>query len=338
MFVALGSIAFLALFTTMPLAWLKLGVPWMPLVITFFVIPLLDAAVGARTPNPFIRVHPALARWIPRAQVPLQAVVLVAAVLTAPSLSWSELVLFALAVGTVTGGVGITIAHELCHRANALDRTLAKVLLLSVAYGHFVVEHVRGHHVRVATLEDPATAPRGMNVYRFVLRSACGSFAHAWQLEAMRLSRLRRSAWHASNWVLSGTAMAAGLAVLAAGAGGTHGLVLFLLQAIWAVILLEVVNYIEHYGLVRRRVGARYEPVDERHSWSADFTVSNWMLFNLQLHSDHHARMQQPYEALQSVAAAPRLPLGYPALVPVALLPALWFSLMDSRLPQEVVA
>ncbi len=338
MVIALSSIAFLALFTTMPLAWLKLGVPWLPLVITFILIPLLDLAVGTRTPNPFARVHPALARWLPRAQVPLQAVLLIGAVLAAPSLSWGELVVFALAVGTVTGGLGITIAHELGHRASALDRTLAKVLLVSVAYGHFIVEHVRGHHVRVATPEDPATAPRGMNVYRFVLRSVCGSFTHAWQLETMRLSRLRRSAWHASNWVLSGAFIAVALALLATTAGGTHALALFLLQALWAVILLEVVNYIEHYGLLRRRVGTRFEPVAERHSWNADFTISNWLLFNLQLHSDHHARMQRPYESLQSAAGAPRLPAGYPALVAVALLPPVWFALMDPRLPQEAVA
>lgn len=330
MIAALFGTAFLVFFMLSPLHWVALGMPWITLVITFLLIPLLDAAVGAPGPGP--RAVPAFARWIPRLQLPLQIVLLVQAVRIAPQLEWGQLVVFALAVGTVTGSLGITIAHELGHRSSRLDRFIAKALLVTVCYGHFFVEHVRGHHVRVATPEDPATAPRGMSVYRFIVRSVIGSYLHAWKLEAMRLERKGRRAWP-ENWVLVGTLLSLALAVAAGWAAGVHGVALFVLQAAWAFVLLEIVNYIEHYGLQRRRLDGKYEPVREEHSWNADFTVSNWILFNLQLHSDHHAHMERPYEALRTVPGAPQMPAGYPAMVLLALVPPLWFATMDPRVP-----
>lgn len=330
MIAALFGTAFLVFFMLSPLHWVALGMPWITLVITFLLIPLLDAAVGAPGPGP--RSAPAFARWIPRLQLPLQIVLLVQAVRIAPQLEWGQLVVFALAVGTVTGSLGITIAHELGHRSSRLDRFIAKALLVTVCYGHFFVEHVRGHHVRVATPEDPATAPRGMSVYRFIVRSVIGSYLHAWKLEAMRLERKGRRAWP-ENWVLVGTMLSLALAVAAGWAAGVHGVALFVLQAAWAFVLLEIVNYIEHYGLRRRRLDGKYEPVREEHSWNADFTVSNWILFNLQLHSDHHAHMERPYEALRTVPGAPQMPAGYPAMVLLALVPPLWFATMDPRVP-----
>lgn len=330
MIAALFGTAFLVFFMLSPLHWVALGMPWITLVITFLLIPLLDAAVGAPGPGP--RAVPAFARWIPRLQLLLQIALLVQAVRIAPQLEWGQLVVFALAVGTVTGSLGITIAHELGHRSSRLDRFIAKALLVTVCYGHFFVEHVRGHHVRVATPEDPATAPRGMSVYRFIVRSVIGSYLHAWKLEAMRLERKGRRAWP-ENWVLVGTLLSLALAVAAGWAAGVHGVALFVLQAAWAFVLLEIVNYIEHYGLQRRRLDGKYEPVREEHSWNADFTVSNWILFNLQLHSDHHAHMERPYEALRTVPGAPQMPAGYPAMVLLALVPPLWFATMDPRVP-----
>jgi alkane 1-monooxygenase len=332
MLIGLLALALLALFATMPLVGLALGVPWMTLVVTFALIPALDAWVGAPRRNAMQALPESVARWIPRAHLLLQGWLLIEAVRLAPTLAWGELAVFALAVGTVTGGIGITVAHELGHRPARLDRAIAKALLVSVLYGHFFVEHVRGHHVRVATPDDPATAPRGMSVYRFILRSVIGGLAHACKLEAMRLRRSGRPAWHPSNWVLSGTALSAGLLGAAAWAGGAQALVLFALQAIWAVVLLEIVNYIEHYGLQRRRRGTRYEPVQPHHSWNADFAISNWLLFNLQLHSDHHANMQRPYEALRTMPEAPQLPAGYPTMVVAALVPPLRFALIEPRL------
>lgn len=333
MLATLFGVLFLAFFTLMPLHWVQTGAPWASIAVAFVAIPLIDALVGqprrtggATRPIPFVR-------WIPRLQLPLQAVLLIGAVALAPELPPGELIVFAVAVGTVTGGMGITIAHELGHRASRLDRAIGKALLVSVAYGHFFVEHVRGHHVRVGTPEDPATAPRGMSVYRFIPRSVGGSFAHAWRLERMRLERCGRSAWHPANWVLTGSLLSLALLAVAWVVSGADGALLFALQAVWAFVLLEIINYIEHYGLARRRVDGRYEPVREEHSWNADFTVSNWVLFNLQLHSDHHAHMSRPFEQLRTVPDAPQLPAGYPAMVLLALLPPLWFAVMDPRVP-----
>ncbi|HQR69174.1 MAG TPA: alkane 1-monooxygenase [Burkholderiaceae bacterium] len=329
---ALFGTAFLAFFVLSPLRWVELGVPWLTLVITFVLIPLLDAAVGLPRPGSQ-RTVPACARWIPRLQLPLQAVLLVQAVRIAPTLDPAPLLVFALAVGAVTGGLGITIAHELGHRASKLDRWIAKALLVSVCYGHFFVEHVRGHHVRVATPDDPATAPLGMNVYRFILRSVLGSCAHAWRLEALRLERQGRSRWSVSNWVLSGSLLSLALLAVAAWSGGGKAALFFLVQSAVAIALLEVINYVEHYGLARRRIDGRYEPVRAEHSWNADYVVSNWILFNLQLHSDHHAHMQRPYEELRTMPQAPQLPAGYPAMVLLALVPPLWFATMNPRVP-----
>ncbi len=335
-FAGLGAIVFLVAFTLLPLHWVSVGAPWVPLLVAFVAIPLIDAWVGAprQTPaSPAARGAVRWARWIPRLQLIVQSILLIQAVRIAPSLSWSELLVFGLAVGTITGGVGITIAHELTHRASRIDRVFAKALLVSVGYGHFVVEHVRGHHVRVGLPEDPATAPRGMSVYRFIARSVVGSFRHAWRLEAMRLEHEHRSPWSLRNWVLTGSLLSVALLLLAAVFGGAKAASLFALQAAWAVVLLEIINYIEHYGLRRQRVGSCHEAVRAEHSWNADYVVSNWLLFNLQLHSDHHANMRRPYEQLCSVPSAPQLPAGYPTMTLLALVPPAWFAVMDRRLP-----
>lgn len=332
------GIVILGAFALQPLLWLAAGVPWMTLAVTFVLIPIVDALVGRARPQSYERAPRPWARWVPRAQLVFQAALLAAAVRVAPQLSAGELAAFALAVGTISGGIGITVAHELGHRASALDRAIAKALLVSVGYGHFIVEHVRGHHVRVATAEDPASAPRGMSVYRFVVRSIGGGFAHAWRLEAMRLAATGRAAWHPANWTLTATVLSLLLLALAGVAGGGLAVALMLGQAAWAVVLLETVNYIEHYGLQRRRSGGRYEPVTPRHAWDADYAVSNFLLFNLQRHADHHAEMQRPFETLRASPNAPQLPAGYPTLIPIALVPPLWFALMDRRLPQGETA
>ncbi len=330
---ALGAMLFLVLFTLSPLGWQALGHAWLTVVAAFCVIPLLDAWVGRAALPVFSGTPPWFARWVPRVQLPAQLALLLGAAAWAPALDAGQIVALTVAVGIVTGGSGITVAHELTHRRGALDRALAKGLLVTVGYCHFFVEHVRGHHVRVATPEDPATAPRGMNVYRFVARSVVGGARHAWRLEAMRLRQRGRSVWHPSNVVLTGALASLGLLALASWGFGPAAVVLLVGQAAVAVALLEVINYVEHYGLLRRRLGAHYEPVQPRHSWNADQRISNWILLNLQLHSDHHAHMDRPFETLRNWTDAPRLPAGYPTMVLLALLPPLWFRVMDPRLP-----
>ena len=231
MIVTLVAIALLGAFALLPLHAVSIGAPWLSLVVAFMLIPLIDALVGApragaeRAALPFVR-------WIPRAQLLFQTILLVEAARLAATLPIADLFVFALAVGTVTGGLGITIAHELGHRASRLDRLIARALLVSVCYGHFHVEHVRGHHVRVATPEDPATAPRGMSVYRFFLRSLVGSFTHAWRLEAIRLQRRGQSAWHPANWVLTGSALSAAMLAIGGVLAGRKAVLLLALQSV----------------------------------------------------------------------------------------------------------
>jgi alkane 1-monooxygenase len=229
--------------------------------------------------------------------------------------------LFTLSVGLATGGAGITIAHELGHKRPALDRLLSRVLLVTVAYGHFTVEHNRGHHVRVATPEDPASARYGEAFWAFLPRTLAGSLAHAWALDR------REVLW---SW-------AATLAIAAAlgAAGGPLAVAFFIGQAAMAVTLLEAVNYIEHYGLARRRLAdGRYERPAARHAWDAYEWLSNSFLVHLQRHADHHLNPMRSYAALQPQADSPKLPMGYPGMVPLAFVPPLWFAVMNPRVPK----
>jgi alkane 1-monooxygenase len=272
-------------------------------------------------PTPFLA-------WLLRRYAPLQGVLLVSALLVAGTSEWPVVGALAFAVGFVTGAQGITYAHELGHSKRGLDRCLAWMLMSSVNYAHFMVEHYRGHHVRAATWDDPATARRGESLWRFLPRSLAGSFAHAWKLESARL-RERGLGWFASPlaWCW-GLDLALVTALAAAGQGKM--LAFWLGQSMFAIWLLETVNYIEHYGLERRRIDGRLEPFGPGHAWNADHLLSNSVLANLQRHSDHHLNAWKAYPELQTVG--PRLPTGYAGCLLLAAVPALWFAVMDRRL------
>jgi alkane 1-monooxygenase len=269
--------------------------------------------------------------WLLRLFVPLQLVLLAAGLRAAAQVSWPTVFGLAFAIGFVTGAQGITFAHELGHGRRRLDRALAWVLMGSVAYPQFMVEHYRGHHVRAATWDDPATARPGESLWRFLPRTLAGNLRGAWRLEAARLAQHRRR-WAASPLVWWTLANASFVVVLAA-AGQWKMLAFWLLQSAFAVWLLETVNYIEHYGL-QRRVGAdgRPEPFGPGHAWNADHVLSNSTLANLQRHSDHHMHAWKPFPELQALPEAPQLPTGYAGSILLAALPPLWFRLVHPRL------
>jgi alkane 1-monooxygenase len=200
----------------------------------------------------------------------------------------------------------------------------------SVLYAHFMVEHYRGHHPRAATRDDPATARRGESLWRFLPRTLAGSWRSAWSLEAAWL-RQRRRPWRASPLAWAVAAQGFGLIVLAS-VWGWPALLFWLTQAAMAVFLLETVNYIEHYGLVRRRVDGRPEAFGVTHAWNADAALTNALLANLQRHSDHHMHPWKPYETLDAQTAGPQLPAGYAGCVMLACLPWVWRPLMERRL------
>lgn len=230
------------------------------------------------------------------------------------------------------GGLGIVIGHELVHRRDRREYWLGKLLLGTVLYMHFAIEHVRGHHPRVGTDDDAASARRGQTVYGFIPGSILRQFTSAWELEATRLARSGRGPWTLHNEMLVGLLLQVAWLAAVALVFGLEVMAVFAAVAALAVSLLEVVNYIEHYGLRRGRDAAgRLEPVRAHHSWNSDHRVGRALLFELPRHTDHHMNGSRPYQTLRSVPGAPQLPSGYPAMVMLALLPPLWFRVMDPR-------
>jgi alkane 1-monooxygenase len=294
------------------------------------VIAVGEALVPAwRRSPPGTQPQPALS-WILRMFVPLEILLIVAGGAAAAHASLPTVLGLAFAVGFVTGAQGITFAHELGHSRRRADRALAWVLMGCVLYGHFMVEHYRGHHVRAATPDDPASARPGESLWRFQPRTLGGSWLHAWKLEAQFL-RLRRLGWWRSPLAWCTAANLAVLAALAA-AGWWGGLLFWVLQSAFAIWLLETVNYIEHYGL-QRQVGAdgRVEAFGVQHAWNADTVLSNSVLANLQRHSDHHVHAWKSYPELEALPG-PQLPTGYAGCILLAAVPPVWFALMHRRM------
>lgn len=325
-------------------ATLAAGAPawhaWLPLLSIHALFPVLDALVGAdREPPQPGPAHP-LNRWLPVACLPAWTAALLAAAAVAPALPAAAWWGLAASAGAVGGIVAINVAHELIHRNTRLERAAGGLLLATVGYGAFKVEHVRGHHLRVATPLDSASAARGEGLWRFVPRSVVGTLRGAWRLESARLQAARPGPGPAAvfgrllrhetlGWTLASVAFVAAVGAC----WGPRAAALVVVAGALAILELEVVNYIEHYGLQRARgPDGRYEPVDHRHSWNVDTAVVNAFLLNLQRHADHHANGGKPYTALAADPRSPQLPAGYGAMVLLALVPPAWRAVMDPRL------
>lgn len=238
------------------------------------------------------------------------------------------------ALGILSGTIGINYAHELMHQQPKYERWLADILLASVLYGHFRSEHLLVHHRYVGTPRDPVTARYGEGFYRFFLRVLHQCPRSAFGAERAMLARKGLPAYHLSNPFWRYGALQLGFIGLAGAIGGMWGVFLFATQAFWAVVQLELVNYIEHYALTRKHLGnGKYEHVQPRHSWNATQKASNWILINLQRHSDHHYKPDRRYPLLQTYPPdqAPELPYGYPVMTMAALIPPLWRRIMHPR-------
>jgi alkane 1-monooxygenase len=319
--------------------WTGLGIFWFtgPMLV-FGLIPILDLTIGADASNPPESMVARLEadryyRYCTYAFIPLQysSLILACRVWSEGNLSLIEGIGLALTVGCV-GGIAINTAHELGHKRDGLERWLSKITLAQSGYGHFYVEHNRGHHTRVATPEDPASARFGESFYAFWARTVVGSLRSAIASEKRRLERTGASFWTIKNDLLNAWAMTA---VLYAGlliAFGARIAPYLVAQAILSFSLLEVVNYLEHYGLLRQRgADGRYERCRPAHSWNSNHVVSNVFLYHLQRHSDHHANPLRRYQALRSFDEAPNLPSGYATMILLALVPPLWRRVMDWR-------
>lgn len=356
----LGLIVPTMLFVMLPVVWAlnRMGwhtasqVPlWIGPILLYVLLPALDLGVGVDGQNPPDDTVQRLEdddfyRYAVYAFIPFQyaSAILGAYLFTASDLSWLGFsgplswlgkLGVALSVGTV-GGVGINTAHELGHKRDELERWLSKITLAQVCYGHFYIEHNRGHHVRVATPEDPASARFGETFWEFLPRTVFGSARSALSLEATRIRRQGKSPWNPATWlgndVLYAWAISAVFWAAMLAEFGPALIPLIVIQAIYGASLLESVNYLEHYGLVRQKLpNGRYERCTPEHSWNSDHLVTNLFLYHLQRHSDHHANPLRRYQALRSFDGSPNLPAGYGALIGVTYFPPLWRKLMDHR-------
>jgi alkane 1-monooxygenase len=311
---------------------------WLPLLFVYGVIPLLDGLFPNDRSNPPEEVVPKLEadayyRVLNHLTVPLHFVVLIAGAwfVATQSLDWSGLLAHSLMVGAISG-FGINTGHELGHKKNTLDRLAARLVLAVPVYGHFTMEHNVGHHAEVATPEDSASARFGESIYRFALREIPGGLRRGWRLECARLRRSGLAAWGWRNEILQSYAVSLGLYGCLIYAFGAAILPFLLLQAAWGWWQLTSANYVEHYGLLRAKgPDGRYERCQPWHSWNANHTASNLVMFHLQRHSDHHAWAARHYQSLRHFDDVPQLPSGYFGMFLLAYLPPLWRRVMDPK-------
>ncbi|EGD54842.1 alkane 1-monooxygenase [Gordonia neofelifaecis] len=320
---------------------------WIGPILIYVLLPILDVFFGPDGQNPPEELMEQLEadryyRYCTYAYIPFQLVSVVFAcyLWTASDLSWlgvdgglglAAKIGVALSIGAM-GGIGINTAHELGHKKVSLERWLSKITLAQTFYGHFYIEHNRGHHVRVATPEDPASSRFGETFWTFLPRSVFGSLKSAWELEATRMKRLDRPVFHPSNDVLNAWVMSIVLWGALTAIFGWQILPFVAIQAIYGFSLLETVNYLEHYGLRRKKNDrGRYERCTPQHSWNSDHICTNIFLYHLQRHSDHHANPTRRYQTLRSFDDAPNLPSGYASMITLAYFPPIWRRVMDKR-------
>ncbi|MGB0497489.1 MAG: alkane 1-monooxygenase [Rubricella sp.] len=313
--------------------WWMLTIP----IYAWIVISVLDQIIGLNEDNPDPNATDSLfwhklVTWV---WAPLQPVVIFTCLwIASRTMGTGEAFGLMAACGVLTGTIGINFAHELIHRPGRIESSLGDLLLVSVLYGHFRSEHVLVHHRYVGTPRDPVTARYNEGFWRFFPRVLWQQVASAWAVEAERLRRKDRPFWHRANpfWIYFG----GGLAFLAVAwlLAGWFGMALFVTQAFVAILHLELVNYVEHYGLTRKHLGdGKYEHVKPRHSWNASHRWTNWLLINLQRHSDHHYKPDRRFPLLQTYTEeeAPQLPFGYPLMILIAGNPLLWRRMMNPR-------
>ncbi|MGB8402915.1 MAG: alkane 1-monooxygenase [Mycobacterium sp.] len=356
----MGLIAPTALFLMLPLIWglnqfgwhVAAQLPlWIGPILLYVLLPVLDLKFGPDGENPPDEMMERLEndkyyRYCTYVYIPFQyaSVIMGAYLFTAKDLgwlgfdgglSWWAKLGVALSVG-VLGGVGINTAHEMGHKREDLERWLAKITLAQTFYGHFYIEHNRGHHVRVATPEDPASSRFGETFWEFLPRTVWGALKSSTELEAQRIRRLGRSPWdprtYLKNDVLNAWLMSLVFFGVLVAVFGPTLIPFIVIQAVYGFSLLESVNYLEHYGLLRQKTASgRYERCAPVHSWNSDHIVTNLFLYHLQRHSDHHANPTRRYQTLRSIDGAPNLPSGYASLIGLTYFPPLWRRMMDHR-------
>ena len=329
-----------------PLFYLRTGsvvLFWLPILFFYAVVPLLDFVLGRDASNVPAGASEALEKDIYyRAVTWLIVPCMYASWIfllwfgATHRLPWWTYVLLVMGIGTI-GGFCINVAHEMGHRNERVEWWLTKLVLAPSAYGHFTIDHNRGHHREVSTAEDHASAQMGESIYEFALRELPGAFVRAWKLKEELLARKGRSVWSWRNEILQTLCLTFVLWASMTAWLGWKVLALILVSSFWANFQLTSANYIEHYGLARKKFSnGKYEPCEPRHSWNSDFKLSNYALLHLQRHSDHHAWPTRPYQVLRHFEEVPEMPNGYFGMFVLSYNPPLWFRVMDRELVKAV--
>ncbi len=331
--------------TLVPVAWVGAAFGGWALALlplyAWVAFSLLDAAIGVDIRNPDIDAPEETTLWHQRITLIwpfvqlLTTFPLLAYATSADHLSSVEKVVLFFGVGLMSGTIGVVYAHELMHKRSRLERFLADILMGMALYGHYRSEHLLVHHVHVGTPRDPVTAKYRENFWKFYPRVLVQSLASSFRAERAMLARRNRPVWHSANPFWRYLGFAGGFLTLAFLIGGWSGLALFLISAGFAIFQLELVNYIEHYGLTRKHLGdGKYERQLPRHSWNSAHAATSALLINVTRHSDHHSRPDRPYPLLQTPdeEEAPHLPFGYAVMTTMALIPPIWMRLMNPRI------
>lgn len=324
-------------------AWLSFNqqgpITWLPLLGAWVLIPLLELFIKP-DPHNMSAAEEELARHDPAYDRMLHVVVLLQygilwvflQRMQMPPTDWSDRIGQVLTMGLLCGVFGINVAHELGHRSSKIEQNMAKALLLTSLYMHFFTEHNKGHHKRVATPEDPSSARYGESLYRFYPRTLVMSYRSAWHIANQESRKKWGTALTLKNEMVQFQLLQLSLVIAIGSYFGTAALLSFLGAAATGMLMLETVNYIEHYGLQRKSTGlGQYERAMPHHSWNSDHVVGRLMLFELSRHSDHHYLASRKYQVLRHHDAAPQMPTGYPGMMILSFIPPLWFGIMNKK-------
>ena len=328
---ALGSLRYCGPFlfaAAIPALFYGLGPVWPILSIVTLVLALLGTELISTRSTVRAPSEKVAALWLlPYLYIPVQLVLIVWAIIHTAQLTLPSFVSLSLSVGITTGVFGVLAAHELVHGDSHIGHLFGAAMLSGMSYRHFRIAHVHGHHRLAATEDDPATARRGESFYRFFRRTLSGQYRDAWRIERSRLLEQKLPAWR------NRLPMDAALMVLVFFAiflfAGHRGVVFFAAQCAVAITVLELFNYIAHYGLLRARDEKGRQPFGAVHSWNSNNLLANALIFNMGHHTQHHARPFAPYHSLRLEDTAPELPLGYAGSILLALVPPLWQRIMD---------
>ncbi|MEL4456668.1 alkane 1-monooxygenase [Lutimonas vermicola] len=311
-----------------------------PIIFTFVLIPLIELFLKPDKSNfdqetVLKEKKSRIYDWILYLSVPLQLLMLTSFlfVIELTPMNSVSFVGKVFAMGLLCGVLGINIGHELGHRSSRMEQFLGEILLLTSLNTHFLPYHNEGHHREVATPEDAATAKKGQSLFSFWITSHFGSYAKAWKIENNRMKRSGKSILSFSNRMISYSLANIILLFGIYYFFDVKVLLAFVLASVIGILLLETVNYIEHYGLLREKNNSgRYERVKHEHSWNSDHQIGRLMLFNLSRHSDHHYKASKKYQVLESLPESPQMPTGYPGMMMLSLIPPLWFRVMNPKL------